>query len=89
MACGKLNRSTARPFWRSYLIYHYLTNYHMDSKQILGLILTISGMAGLGYGVFSLFTGGVTNGLAWAAAILGLIFFSYGISLMRTVKSST
>ena len=62
----------------------------MDAKQVLGFILTLAGMGGLGYGIISIFEGsGATNGAAWAAAILGGIFFFAGIGLIRSVKSTS
>ena len=61
----------------------------MDSKQLIGLILTLFGAVALGYGVISITGGEVANGQAWGAAILGGIFFAAGIGLMKTVKSST
>lgn len=61
----------------------------MESKKIIGIILTILGAVALGYGVLSLTGGEVGNGQAWAAAILGLIFFTSGIGLMKSVKPAS
>ncbi|PHI18393.1 hypothetical protein CEQ90_18270 [Lewinellaceae bacterium SD302] len=61
----------------------------MDSKKIIGLILTLLGGAALVYGVMSLTGGEVANGQAWAATILGGIFFTSGIGLMKSVKFTT
>ena len=60
----------------------------MDSKQIIGILLVILGIVGLGYGIFNLTSGNVGTGPVWAAAILGLMFFFAGISLMKSVKST-
>lgn len=60
----------------------------MNSKKIIGLILTIGGAGALTYGILTLFSGQFGNGAAWAAGILGLIFFSSGIGLMKSVKPS-
>ena len=60
----------------------------MDSKKLIGLLLTLLGAVALGYGVLNLTGGEVGNGQAWGAAILGGIFFAAGIGLMKTVKSA-
>ena len=65
-----------------------LTSNHqsnMESKKIIGIILTIAGIVGLCYGVLSLTGGEVGNGQAWGATILGVIFFAAGIGLMKSV----
>lgn len=60
----------------------------MEAKKLLGTTLTVLGIIGLIVGVFGLFSDGATLGInAYASSILGLIFFSSGISLMKTVKS--
>ncbi len=60
----------------------------MEAKKLLGTTLTVLGIIGLIVGVFGLFSGGATLGInAYASSILGLIFFSAGISLLKTVKS--
>lgn len=60
----------------------------MEVKKLLGTTLTVLGIIGLIVSVFGLFSGGAILGInAYAASILGLIFFSSGISLMKTVKS--
>lgn len=61
----------------------------MDSKKILGLILTLGGGGALAFGIISIFSGGeMTNGTNWAMTILGIIFFGAGIGLMKTTKTS-
>lgn len=60
----------------------------MDSKKIIGLLLTIGGAIALAYGVFAITGGEVGNGQAWGSTILGVIFFVAGIGLMKTVKSA-
>ena len=57
----------------------------MESKKLIGIVLVIAGIVGLCYGVFSLTGGEVGNGQAWAATILGIIFFMSGIGLMKSV----
>ena len=58
-------------------------------KQGLGLGLVILGVIGLIYGVYMLFSGGVTDNMSWVAAVLGIIFFSAGIGLMKTTKDTS
>ena len=59
----------------------------MDTKQLLGLIFTLLGAIGLGFGVIALFNGGEALGQnPWGVGIVGLVFFLAGMSLMRTVK---
>lgn len=59
----------------------------MESKKIIGLILTLGGGGALTYGIISILSGGqLTDGTAWAFTILGIIFFSAGIGLMKSVK---
>lgn len=58
-------------------------------KKPLALILVILGIAGLIYGVYMLFSGDVANSMAWVGTILGGIFFSAGIGLMKTTKETT
>lgn len=60
----------------------------MDTKKLLGTILTVLGIIGLIAGVFGIFSGGQALGMnAYAFGILVIVFFSAGISLMKTVKS--
>ncbi len=51
--------------------------------KAIALILTIVGFAGLTMGVLGIFGNTVVNLHPWALAILGLIFFSGGISLLK------
>ena len=61
----------------------------MDTKKMLGTVLTILGIVGLIAGVLGIFEGNQIAGLSsWAFAILGLVFFSAGIGLMKTVKTT-
>lgn len=60
----------------------------MDSKKLIGLLLTIGGAVALAYGVFALTGGEIGNGQAWGSTILGAVFFMAGIGLMKTVKSA-
>ena len=61
------------------------TTYTMESKKIIGLILTLFGGGALVYGVLSITGGEVGNGQAWGATILGIVFFLSGIGLMKSV----
>jgi hypothetical protein len=49
----------------------------------LALVLTLAGIAGLVLGVLGIFGKNVTTISPWALAILGLIFFSAGIGLLK------
>ena len=49
----------------------------------LALILTIAGIAGLILGVLGIFGGNLVALNPWALAILGLIFFTSGIGLLK------
>ena len=61
----------------------------MESKKIIGFILTLGGGGALTYGVISVLAEGqLTNGIAWAFVILGIVFFTSGIGLMKSVKST-
>lgn len=47
------------------------------------MILTVSGMVGLVLGVLGIFGNDLIPVHPWALAILGLIFFSSGIGLLK------
>jgi hypothetical protein len=49
----------------------------------LAVVLTIAGMAGLVLGVLGIFGQNYFTLNPWAFAILGLIFFSAGIGLLK------
>lgn len=49
----------------------------------LGVLLTIAGMAGLILGVLGIFGQNYFTLNPWAFAILGLIFFSAGVGLLK------
>lgn len=51
--------------------------------RALGVILTLAGMAGLVLGVLGIFGQDLVALSPWAMAILGLIFFSAGIGLLK------
>ncbi len=58
-------------------------------KRVLGIILTLLGVAALIYAAISFMNGGtgVRNVKAIVAAgVIGAIFFTAGISLIRTTK---
>jgi hypothetical protein len=49
----------------------------------LALLLTIAGIIGLVLGVLGIFGKNMANVSPWALGILGLIFFSAGIGLLK------
>jgi hypothetical protein len=49
----------------------------------LALLLTIAGIIGLVLGVLGIFGKNMVNLSPWALGILGLIFFSAGIGLLK------
>ncbi len=51
--------------------------------KTLALILTIAGIAGLVVGVLGIFGKDIVTLSPWALAILGLIFFTSGIGLLK------
>ena len=55
----------------------------------IGFLLTIFGIAGLILGVIGIFGKNYTEFSPWALAILGLIFFSAGIGLLKSRASDT
>ncbi len=58
-------------------------------KKTLSLVLTILGAGGLIFGVIMLFKGNVADSNSWIAAVLGLIFFTSGIGLMKSSGSGS
>jgi hypothetical protein len=57
--------------------------------KILALIMTIVGAVGLVMGVLGIFGSSLIPSLSpWALAILGLIFFTAGISMLKYRKDS-
>lgn len=61
----------------------------MNVKRVFGTILSLLGIIGLIYAAYMFVntTGGAHNVKTIAmAAILGLIFFSAGVGLMRTIR---
>lgn len=58
-------------------------------KKGLALGIIILGMVGLVYGVVTLFNGGVGQSLAWVGTVLGLVFFSSGMGLMKSTDTSS
>jgi F0F1-type ATP synthase assembly protein I len=51
--------------------------------KALAMILTIAGIAGLVLGVLGIFGKDIVAQNPWGLAILGLIFFSSGIGLLK------
>lgn len=52
-------------------------------KQIIGIILLILGAVGLIIGVVGIFGPNLTSISPWPFAILGLIFFTSGVGLIK------
>ncbi|MFK7932617.1 MAG: hypothetical protein AB8G22_03855 [Saprospiraceae bacterium] len=57
----------------------------MEVKKILGLVLTLLGIAGMIVGLLRIFGGETLSGNSWVFAILGFTFFSAGIGLMKSI----
>lgn len=51
--------------------------------KTIALLLTLAGFVGLTMGVLGIFGKDIVNLHPWALAILGIIFFSGGISLLK------
>ena len=60
----------------------------MNLKRTFGFVLTLLGIIGLIYAAYTFMTGGGTYQIKSLAVfgILGLIFFIYGISLVKNTK---
>jgi uncharacterized membrane protein len=56
----------------------------MGAKSIIGTFLILLGLIGLIIGVFGVFGRNLTAQNPWIFAILGLIFFSSGIGLLKS-----
>lgn len=56
--------------------------------KILGIVLAVLGIIGLIMGVFGIFGSFALSVSPWALAILGLIFFSSGIGLLKRQKDT-
>ena len=56
----------------------------MGAKSILGVILVLASAMGLVIGLLGIFGKNVTPQSPWMFAILGFIFFSAGIELMKS-----
>lgn len=59
----------------------------MDIKKILGTLLIILGLVGLVVGIFGIFGSNLAPQSPWIYAILGLIFFSSGIGLLKSIHT--
>ena len=55
-------------------------------KKGLSIGMVVLGGGALIYGVISMFSGGFTESVTWITAILGGIFFSSGIGLLKNVN---
>ena len=58
-------------------------------KKNLALVFTILGAIGLIFGVVMLLTGEITESRSWIGAILGIIFFTSGMGLMRSTGGTS
>ena len=56
----------------------------MGAKGIVGIVLIVAGIAGLIIGVFGIFSENLTNQSPWIYAILGFVFFTSGIGLLKS-----
>jgi uncharacterized membrane protein len=56
----------------------------MEPKSIVGIILVVAGIAGLIIGVSGIFSENLTKQNPWIFGILGFIFFSSGIGLLKS-----
>lgn len=57
--------------------------------KILAIVMTIAGAIGLVLGVLGIFGGSLIPSLSpWALAILGIIFFIAGISMLKYRKDT-
>lgn len=59
----------------------------MDVKKILGTLFTLAGTFGIIFGVIQIFSGGISNSQSWIFAVLGVIFFSAGIGLLKSIRT--
>jgi hypothetical protein len=57
----------------------------MGPKSIVGIILIVAGIAGLIIGVVGIFSKNLTNQSPWIYGILGFVFFTSGIGLLKSV----
>lgn len=57
----------------------------MDVKRIFGVLLTVLGIGGLIYAAMDFMQGGVARA-SWVWLVLGIVFFSAGISLVRSTR---
>ncbi|WP_419802184.1 hypothetical protein [Mucilaginibacter sp.] len=55
-------------------------------KRTFGAVLTVLGIIGIIYGGYSFIQHTGDTRSVWVAVIIGIIFFSSGISLVRTTK---
>lgn len=57
--------------------------------KTLGVILTVVGILGLTFGVLGIFGSNIVALHPWAMAILGLIFFTSGVGLLKKSESKS
>lgn len=58
-------------------------------KKGIGLVMIVLGGCALVYGVIMLFNGNVIEPTTWIATILGGIFFSSGLGLLKSTGGGT
>ena len=55
-------------------------------KKGLALTMVVLGGGALVYGVIAMFTGGITESTTWITTILGLLFFTSGMGLLKNTE---
>lgn len=63
--------------------------YTIHMIKALAIVLVIAGIIGLVLGVLGIFGSNLVALSPWALAILGLIFFSLGIGLLKRTSGET
>ena len=67
--------------------YHSIFHQKLKKKKKgLAIILTLLGIGGLVFGVITIFNVGLTNSNPWIGVILGAVFFTAGIGLLKTTS---
>lgn len=82
-------RITHHPLFSSIFVTQLINRYNHNTMNIarnFGVLFAILGMVGMFYtGVNFAYTGGISTGKVLSTyGVLGVLFFSFGISLVRT-----
>jgi hypothetical protein len=56
----------------------------MEAKNIIAIVLIVAGIAGLIIGIAGIFGENLTKQSPWIFGILGFIFFTSGIGLLKS-----